>query len=372
MGCHSIGPRRVNIDRETYNNVVLKTEQEQLLMNIVRLRYLEGTQYIQISAITAGYSMSETLGGSVSTTSTPPNILSSLASNISPTVTYSDSPTISYTPMGSMEFTKSLLTPTTMVNFLLLSHAGRYDYTMLYSLFLEAIGDVDANLLNIEGSDYLTPQYVTYIKTISLMNKLYRQGAFEVPRAISYQKNLGALLRFHKKYTHAPEAIKLKKIFKVPLESRDLIFMEHTVLEELQEKDGSLGFGNPKSNIKNIIYIRFRSLFSIMSVLARGVQVPSPDLSAHVTKELIQPDGMPFDWRKEMRDFLTIYSCEKEPRDDVLVKIYFHHYWFYIKNSDLASKDTFAAIQRLFILSSADSANPTTPILTIPVSAPGK
>ena len=54
-GCASIGPRRVQIDRGTYNNIVRETDQEQLLTNIVRKRYLEITEYIQVASLTASY-----------------------------------------------------------------------------------------------------------------------------------------------------------------------------------------------------------------------------------------------------------------------------------------------------------------------------
>ncbi len=67
-GCTSIGPRRVHMDRGVYNNVVRQTDQEQLLTNIVRQRYLEITEYIQVGSLTASYSLSESLTGSVSAT----------------------------------------------------------------------------------------------------------------------------------------------------------------------------------------------------------------------------------------------------------------------------------------------------------------
>ncbi len=369
MGCRSIGPNTVRLDRGTYNNIVLQTEQEQLLMNIVRLRYMEGDQYTQISAITASYSLNESVSGGVTTNSMPPNILQSVESSLSPSVNYTDSPTISYTPLSNMEFTKSLLTPVTMTNFLLLAHAGAYDYTMLYSIVLEDIGEVEANLLNVGGANYLTPQYKTYMKTIHLLNKLYRHGGFQVPRAIAYDKNIGALLRFHKRFIRSPDALQLKKLLNVPLDTRDLIFIEHPLLEELQEKNGVLAFGNPKTNIKNLVYVRFRSLLSIMSILSRGIQVPRQDICAHLTKELIEADGSTYDWRKDMKDIITIYSSDKIPRDDVLVKVYLHHHWFYIRASDVTSKDTFTALQRLFILTSSDTPGAALPILTIPVAA---
>lgn len=369
-GCSSIGPGRVHMDRGTYNNVVRQTEQEQMLMNIVRERYLEISQYIQIGSLTASYSLSQSLSGSVNATTSPGP--SSLTSNLSPTVTYSDTPTISYMPLSSIEFAKSLMTPISMTNFLLLAHAGGYDHTMLYPLFIEQIGNISSDLLNRNGSNIMTPQYVKFSMIMHLISNIYRKGGFEIPRAVVFNKSIGGLLRFRNHLEYSPEAVKLERLLEIPIHSKDIILIDHSLLEKLEEKNGLLFLNDDKNKPHNLIYVRLRSVYSIISLLGRGVRIPCQDIKAHMTKEVINPDGSIYDWGPRMKNIMTIYSSEKEPKEDVLVKVIVHNHWFYIKSSDLTSKDTFDAVIRLFTLTSAiASANNSMPVLTIPVTAAG-
>lgn len=370
-GCASIGPRRVQIDRGTYNNIVRETDQEQLLMNIVRQRYLEITEYIQVASLTASYSLSQSLVGSVSAlTSTGP---ASLTSSLSPSMTYSDTPTISYIPLSNIEFAKSLMTPVTMDNFLLLAHAGGYDHTMLFSLLFEQIGDLDVDLLNTNGLNRLTPEHVKFNQIMDLFNEMYRNGFFQAPRPVVYEKHLGIIVHFKNHKGSTPQALKLQKLLGIPAHSQYILFMEHTLLEALKEKNGILVLDDTKPKFRNVVFVRLRSVYSIIYLLGRGVQIPSRDIRAHMTRELVNPDGSRFDWINKMKNILTVYSSNEAPECDCLVKVNVHNHWFYIKASDRASKDTFDAIIRLLTLTSSSAANNNSmPVLTIPVSSSGK
>lgn len=370
-GCASIGPRRVSIDRNTYNNIVRETDQEQLLTNIVRQRYLEITQYIQITNLTASYSLSQSLSGSVSAlTSTGP---ASITSSLSPSITYSDTPTISYIPLSNIEFAKSLMTPVTMENFLLLAHAGGYDSTMLFSLLFEQIGDLDGDLLNHNGLNRLTPEFIKFNHIMDLFNEMYRNGYFRAPRAVIYGKHLGIIIHFKNHKENTPEALKLQKLLGIPPHSKYILFMEHTLLASLKEKNGILVLDDTKPKFRNVVFVRLRSVYSVIYLLGRGVQIPCKDINAHMTRELLNPDGSRFDWTNKMKNILTVYSSNTPPESDYLVKVNVHHHWFYIKASDQASKDTFDAIIRLLTLTSSSAANNnSSPVLTIPVTSSGR
>ena len=272
-------------------------------------------------------------------------------------------------PLSSTEFAKSLMTPISMNDFLLLAHAGRYDHTMLFYLLFEQIGDYSGDLLNRGGVDQVTPQYEKYSQTLDILSRLYRKGAFESPRAIVFQGKYGGLLRFQNHHENTPDAIKLKKLLGVALHSKNIIFMEHTLVDELEEENDFLMVSNKATKPRNIVYIRLRSVYAIISLLGRGVRIPDNEIRAHLTRELVYPNGLRYDWAEQMKNILTIYESNKDPREDVLVKAVVHDHWFYIKASDLASKDTFDAVIRLYTLTSAVAAsNNSMPVLTIPVA----
>src|SRR5476651_2328034 len=54
-GCSSIGPHQIKLDRHRYNDVIQETNNEQLLMNIVRLRYVESVTNLKLTNVTSSY-----------------------------------------------------------------------------------------------------------------------------------------------------------------------------------------------------------------------------------------------------------------------------------------------------------------------------
>jgi hypothetical protein len=91
-----------------YNSAIAGSSNEQLLLNIVRLRYSETPVFLKVSSVinqykrsagisaSAGYRTSVTGGDSVSG---------------SGEVAWADSPTITYAPLSGKEFATNLLTP---------------------------------------------------------------------------------------------------------------------------------------------------------------------------------------------------------------------------------------------------------------------
>ena len=366
-GCVSIGPNRVQIDRGVYNTIVRDTDEEQLLINIVRQRYLEATQYLQITSLTASYSINSTLGASVGASTS--NAPTTWSPSLSPSVSYADTPTISYIPLTSNEFSNSLMTPTTMSNLILLAHAGRYDGGMLTKIFFEQYGGTVGDLVNINGVEYANLEFKKYAEIQNTLAALYKTNDFVIPRPVSIGKEMGVMCKFRDGHGQSKEALKLKKLLKVPASAKEIIFLESPLLQVLEVKDGEF-VKEPRQLPKNVTYVKLRSLYAIITLLGRGVQIPPEDIKAHRTRELRRSDGSFYNWTNEMKDIITIYSSKDEPFDDVLIKGKVHGHWFYIKASDPASKDTFIAVFRLYTLTSAtaDSAN-TQPVLTIPVAA---
>src|SRR5579862_4045994 len=60
-GCTSIGPSEVRINRKLYNDVAKETEQEQLLKNIVRIRYFDMPYFLSLSSLTGSHSLASSI-----------------------------------------------------------------------------------------------------------------------------------------------------------------------------------------------------------------------------------------------------------------------------------------------------------------------
>ncbi len=367
VSCKSIGPWRVHMDRQVYNTVLRDTEQEQLLANIVRSRYLENTQYIQVGGLTANYQLSESLASTATSNFNRPSA-NTYVGSLSPTINYSDNPTISYLPLSDADFANSLLTPVSMLNFILLLHAGGFDQVALFDVFFEQLNYIDGNMLTLAGRNYTTQEQIRFWHIMKLLHDMEKKDVFDLPRSVLYKKQLGIMIRFKNNLENSSDALALKRLLGVARNSKSIVFMEHTFDEDLHEEKGVLVINQTPTLPRNLVYVRLRSIIAAIKFLGYGVQIPEEDIRAHITRELITPDGRRFDWSHKMKNIFTVYSSNNEPRANVLVKTRIHNHWFYIKASDLATKETLIAVLRLFTLTSVTTHQTNNlPVITIPV-----
>ena len=101
-GCASIGPDSVPRDRIDYADAMADSWKDQLVLNIVRLRYGDTPSFMDVSSVVASYTLQgQTQAGAItnfgipSKTTTLPNTIGS----VSAIGAYADRPTISYTPL---------------------------------------------------------------------------------------------------------------------------------------------------------------------------------------------------------------------------------------------------------------------------------
>src|SRR5271170_1912904 len=104
-GC--LGPKAVRFTRLRYNEVFRDTSDEQLLINIVRLRYADSPVFVDLPNITSQFEVSgggNYLGGYGNQTNAP-------ASLGFGNMSLRDTPTLSYHPREGREISKALLSP---------------------------------------------------------------------------------------------------------------------------------------------------------------------------------------------------------------------------------------------------------------------
>jgi hypothetical protein len=65
-GCNTVGPRSVKTGRASYNIAVQQTNSEQLLLNIVRLRYRDPPYFLEVSGISTTFDFTASASGSAS------------------------------------------------------------------------------------------------------------------------------------------------------------------------------------------------------------------------------------------------------------------------------------------------------------------
>src|SRR5262245_16200182 len=106
-GCWSVGPRHVVHDRFDYAQALSRSWKENMLLNLVKLRYADAPLFLDVSSVVEQY----TLQGELSAAAQFPVSSGANPSSVGGTLQWADRPTITYQPLTGSHFTKSLLTP---------------------------------------------------------------------------------------------------------------------------------------------------------------------------------------------------------------------------------------------------------------------
>src|SRR5262245_59855483 len=106
-GCHSLGAPRIPADHFDYNQAIARSANEQMLLNVVRLRYSETPVFLALSSVLTQYVYSGQVGinGASGEAAGSPNW--SVGGNAS--LLYIERPTITYTPLTGREFADQLI-----------------------------------------------------------------------------------------------------------------------------------------------------------------------------------------------------------------------------------------------------------------------
>jgi hypothetical protein len=118
-GCQ-IGPGRLKVANSHYSDAVRVATAEQLLVNLVRLRYRDGAMYLAVTDITTQFEFNTALdvNGSVMTQGGADSV------GIGGGISYSERPTISFSILGGETFQKRILSPLGVVSISLLAESG--------------------------------------------------------------------------------------------------------------------------------------------------------------------------------------------------------------------------------------------------------
>ena len=119
-GCATgVGPRAVRSERPDYNQEIVRSGDEQLLLNLVRLRYNDTPLFLELGTVVAQRNVGAALSASGNVT---PG--GSESANFGTGITYSESPTVTYTSLSGDEFATRMLTPIPMDSVMLFNQSG--------------------------------------------------------------------------------------------------------------------------------------------------------------------------------------------------------------------------------------------------------
>jgi hypothetical protein len=135
-GCASLGPRAVERERTDYNFAIQETQDAQLLLNLVRLKYRDTPVFLELGSITSQLTFEG--GGEAGAELQKDADLWKLGFS----ARFSSQPTITYAPLQGERFAQQLLSPLKIETLMLLYRSG-WPLKRVLSLCVQRLGRVE-------------------------------------------------------------------------------------------------------------------------------------------------------------------------------------------------------------------------------------
>ena len=366
-GCNTVGPPAVRGALVDYNKAVSHATNEQLLLNLVRMRYGEPPLFLQLGSLSTQYNLaagaqfsplweradatvksvtSSTQGGLSRTRQTGPG--SSDEYGHGATISYYERPTVTYTPLQGEAYVKQVLSPIPGESLVLMISSG-WSIERAMNICVQRMND----LKNAPSASGPTPAYKPvfedFIRATALMRDL--QTAHHLTgKLVDREGRRTLLISFPQSAEKDPRACELKQLWGLPNTMKEVPMVMHWPAED----PASLG-------------LQTRSLFGVLHYLSHAVQPPEEHLAKGYVVTTRDETGQPFDWNALTGKLLTIHASPARPKR-AFVAVRYEDHWFYIEKADTNSKFTFAFLSALFHLQTGE-VDHFGPTLTLPVGS---
>jgi len=336
--CIRVGPKKIPGDRFNYATAIATSWKEQMLTNVVKLRYMEPPVFLDVQQIVTQY----TLEGSA-TVNTPDWSGNPAGSAANLYGRWAESPTITYNLMSGDRFIKSLLEPASPLSLLELIQSG-WPVDAVFEVAVKGINGLYAASGAERSRHQGDPRFYQVVK---LMRELQMRNCFNI-RVQGGKGGEETVFVFRKEHPD-PETRAISKTV------RELLGLSQTAAEF------HVAFGSLNKDDTEIAFLT-RSMLDILMETSAGVDIPQAEIDeGRVTKPLM---GKTED-ELSLQHLIHVKSSTKKPEaTDAFAAIPYHGYWFWIDDRDLSSKRGLAFLMTLLTLASP-GATIAPPVLTI-------
>jgi hypothetical protein len=405
-GC-VFGPRTIDVAHLKYNQAIKRSFSRELLLNIVRLKYRESPEFVDIGGVAAQYSFE---GSANFNTKNVTGTFDFRDVGVTGNLAGSERPTITYAPLRGKDFETQLLAPVNVATLGLLANKG-WSVERILRVGARSINALD-NAISAGGpTPTRKPEFEAFLRAAHLLRELQQERAIEfvfadrerrvgVPLAPEKVDGTFVLNALEKGYrierpgpAASPVLVKTEKFSALAIhpavldspqahELADLLQLMpgHALYEvetatkgriasafdpsvfraagEKQELPPALPDAPPAEATitmppapfsRTSIAIQGRSLYEMMYYLSQNVEVPE----AHFRKGLVNitsdERGVPFDWDQLLGGVFRVHVAKYCPADAFLAVPY-RGYWYYIADDDLDTKATLNLLKEVFSL----------------------
>lgn len=365
-GCNTVGPPSVRRAPFEYNQALVGAANEQLLLNLVRLKYRDTPYFLQPTSLSTQYHLEGSIAASIDL-GEGGDAAGSSATGFS----LSETPTVTWTPLQGDQFVTELLSPISIDALVLLPQAG-WSIERVLRLGVQRMADVP----NAPGASGPTPSYGPVFEDFQdlacALRKLQVEGRLgvtvdeiEVPAAGG--EKAGPELEF--RLTARERG--WRELPATGVCAVDRVADPESLLREhgIELAGDGVVLRNAYLRDGEGLAVETRSLLGAMYYLSHGIE--SPREHGPEGRRLVAdaggcgPEAADSTWR-ELTTSLFRVECAKHrpPRGETFVEVLYQGTWFYIRNDDLDSKSTFGLLMQLFSLQAGGSEG-ITPTLTL-------
>lgn len=331
--CSRMGPGSVRHDRFDYNAALADSWKEQILLNVVKLRYLDPPMFLDVASIVSGYTVESTVSVAGSFFPDLPDDEVILGAQGK----YTDRPTIPYAPLTGPEFVKSLMMPLPPPAVLFLLQSG-YPADFVLSIAVDSLN----GLQNRRGAGArMRPADPEFYAMLELLRDIQLSGAVEINIKPMEDKEEAVFIVFHRRAEVQEASRALRKLLGLDPDTTEI----------------RVFYGGAASGGAQVAMLT-RAMYHIMIELAAYVEVPERDVAEQRAVPVLA------DQVEGKHRLFRISSTAQQPAD-AFVAVPYHGHWFSIDDRDLVSKRTFTFLMLLFSLAN-QGPKEALPMVTIP------
>lgn len=340
-GCTVVGPTALRSGRLAYNEAIIETDNQQMLLAVVRNRYGENSNLLAVASVTANVTVTTSSGIQLGFGDDD-----SYAGNLVPLAVgavYEENPTISYVPVGGARYAEQLLSPIPLAVLARLT-ATLADPTYIY-------GALVASANGIQNPDFVffpDDRDTRFSRFALIMTRLTQAQRLHWIEDLRHTGHFSIVIDRYAP-AHTDDVDELLNLLGLPApENRSTQIVLPVSLALHGRESDAVG-------------ITTRSVVDLMEMLSAAVELPQADQRTGVAVTY-PPAGA------AGSDLRVRYSTTKPERAAVAVQ--YRDGWFYIAETDQAAKQFFRLMAMLWSATMVENAarGSAAPVLTVPVS----
>jgi hypothetical protein len=341
-GCAGFAPHRLYDDQLGYSRSLGDSQKAQTLLNIVRMRYADTPIFLNTTQVISGYSLQQSLSGSLNITPSNPDANSLSAS---PGVTMTQSPTFTFQPVTGEALAQSVIRPLSPAQLLPLSVSGM-PIDVLFRLAVQAVNGLHNSSMLDPANRQGSPGFYKLLRNLRRLQVAGLLGTrIDAPMGPDGKTTGAGQLLLTLADSPEPENQALVR------ETRRMLGMGEAV------RDVVVDYGGGYPPAPGHITLLTRPILGVLGQVASETDVPPEDIARGLTVATARDN-------KILGRPTVIVRASDKPAKDAFASVRYRDRWYWIDNADFDSKIAFSILQTLLTLAQTTPASST--VVTIP------